>query len=233
MTQAVLLSLAFVYASSLNAVAQPDGLWLVTRVDVGSEVMTPVSKWFRLSNGQLASGNGWQQHTFGTYTWNRVTSELSLVSENEPSDGYGAFLVAQDGNSMIWTRKEDGDIVKVRLIAIVELPKSPADNVKGFWDLVEATRSGVDAIKDIDPDGRYYIFLRWDRVFVRRINAKEKAQGYWFMNGHRPELKLMRDQQETETWTAGFDGDNLILTGVSESVTGIVLTFARSSAFQN
>ena len=136
---------------------------------------------------------------------------------------------------MTWTRKEDGDEVKVHLTAITELPKNTADEAKGFWDLVGATRSGADVIREVDPEEKQYIFLRWDRVFVRRLSSKEKIQGYWFMNGHRPELKLIgeQNQQENETWKVSFDKGNLILTGVSENVKGTVLTFTRKATYEN
>ena len=66
MKQIHFLSLVFISTLCTEAVAQPDGMWLVTRVDVGTEIMTPVARWFRLAKGHHVSGNGWQQHTFGT-----------------------------------------------------------------------------------------------------------------------------------------------------------------------
>src|SRR5678809_148706 len=102
--------LVFAYAEG-----QIDGLWVVTRVEVGTKEMTPVAKWFRFSGGNVLSGNGWQQHTFGNYQWNKKTSELTLEAKNEPSDGYGAFRVTRKDGFMMWTREEDGETVKVFL----------------------------------------------------------------------------------------------------------------------
>jgi hypothetical protein len=218
---------------SSSAFAQVDGLWLVTSVEVGSEVKTPVAKWFRLNNGKSLEGNGWQQHTIGSYKWNKKTSELSFKSDNEPSEGFGAFTVSRTGNNMRWTRMEEGETVSVSLKAITELPQSTADQVKGLWDLASATRSGADVTSEVDPEGRQYIFIRWDRMFVRRFGASERVQGYWFVNAHYPALSFIGTKGDIipETWTVSFEEGNMVLTGQSENVKGQVLTFSRLSEF--
>jgi hypothetical protein len=218
---------------SCSAFAQVDGFWLVTSVKVGSDVKTPVAKWFRLNNGKSVEGNGWQQHTTGSYAWSKKSSELFFESDNEPSEGLGAFTVSRTGNEMKWTRKEDGETVTVSLKAIKELPQSTADKVKGLWDLVSATRLGADVTSEIDPEGRQYIFIRWDRMFVRRLSASERVQGYWFMNAHYPVLSFIRTRGDTspEAWTVSFEDGKMVLTGQSENVKDQVLAFSRLSEF--
>ena len=227
-TASTILAFAISYCSAL---AQVDGLWVVSKVEVSGQEKTPVAKWFRFFNGQLVSGNGWQQHTFGSYKLNGT--ELSLQSDNEPSDCYGSFMVTRDGRKMTWNRNEDGDEVKVYLETAETLPESTADKVKGLWDLFEARRSGAEITNQMDPDGNYYIFIRWDRVFVRQLRTKERVQGYWFMNGHRPELKFISgDNNEIrETWTVSFENETLMLTGLSENVKDLVMRFSRKATF--
>lgn len=229
------LCLVCVLMFCFEGIAQVDGLWLVKSVTVGTVEKTPIGKWFRLTNGKQLSGNGWQQHTFGSYRWNKTTSELSLQSENEPSDGFGAFTVTRKGNTMTWTRDEEGAMVKVNLETITELPQSPADQVKGLWDLVLATRGKLDVTREIDPDGNQFAFIRWDRVYVRQLSSKEQVRGYWFMNAHQPELKFISEdsKREQETWAVNFDEGNLVLSGVSENVKGSTLMFARMAQFMD
>jgi hypothetical protein len=220
-------------AGSGRVTAQIDGLWVVKSVLVGAEDKTPVARWFRLDKGKQFSGNGWQRHSVGSYVWNKKTSELSLKTENEPDEGFGAFKVVRKGTAMTWTRKEEGVTVKVELESATDLPQATADRVKGLWDLVAATRSGVNALKQTDPDGKHFLFVRWDRMFVKQLKSDEQVNGYWFMNAHRPELKLFSENNETdpETWTVSFEKDKLVLRGVSQSVQDLVLTYARIANF--
>jgi len=220
---------------SINSVAQVEGLWVVKSVMVGAEDKTPVARWFRLEHGRQVSGNGWQQHSLGSYKWNKKTSEVSLETINEPRDEFGAFKVLRKGNAMTWTRKEEGLVVKVELETATELPQSTADQVKGLWDLVSATRSGADVLKQTDPDGNQFVFIRWDRMYVKHLSSNEQVRGYWFMNAHRPELKFFSqdNEQDSETWMVSFELDKLVLTGTSESVKDTVLTYSRMAEFPN
>jgi len=224
-----------IMVASGQAVAQVDGLWVVKSVLVGAEDKTPVARWFRFENGKQYSGNGWQRHSAGTYTLNKKTSELTMKTENEPDDGFGAFKVVRKGTEMTWTRKEEGVLVKVQLELAADLPRSITDQVKGLWDLVSATRSGADITRQTDPDRIQFLFIRWDRIYVKQLKQDEQVQGYWFMNAHRPELKLFsqNNEQDSETWDVSFDGDKLVLTGVSESVKDVVLVYSRMTDFPN
>ena len=218
---------------SFTASAQVDGLWAVKSVMVGAEDKTPVARWFRLEHGTQVSGNGWQQHSIGTYTWNKKTSELSFETVNEPRDEFGAFKLVRKGNTMTWTRKEEGVVVKVELELATTLPQSTADQIKGLWDLVAVTRSGADVLKQADPEGNQFIFIRWDRMYVKQLKADEQVRGYWFINAHRPELKFFSqgNEQDSETWTVSFDQNKLVLTGTSESVKDLVLVYSRMADF--
>jgi hypothetical protein len=228
-----LVSVLSFLAASFATSAQVDGLWAVKSVMVGAEDKTPVARWFRLEHGTQVSGNGWQQHSVGTYSWNKKTSEVSFETVNEPRDDFGAFKVVRKGNAMTWTRKEEGILVKVELALTSTLPQSIADQVKGLWDLVSASRSGKDVLRQTDPDGKQFIFIRWDRMYVKQLNSNEQVRGYWFMNAHQPELKLFSqgNEQDSETWMVSFDQDKLVLSGTSESVRDLVLVYARLADF--
>jgi hypothetical protein len=222
-------------AISIVTNAQVDGLWAVKSVMVGAENKTPVARWFRLEHGTHVSGNGWQQHSTGSYIWNKKTSELSFETVNEPRDEFGAFKVERKGNAMTWTRKEEGILVKVELEVTNALPQSTADQIKGLWDLVAATRSGTDVLKQTDPDGNHFIFIRWDRMYVKQLKSDEQIRGYWFVNAHQPELKFfsLDNEQDSETWMVSFDTEKLVLTGTSESVKDLVLMYSRMTDFPN
>jgi hypothetical protein len=60
-----------------------------------------------------------------------------------------------------------------------------------LWDLSEVTKNGKVETSVSDPDNKYYIFIRWDRVYVKRNVEGQKTGGYWHINAHRPELTLL------------------------------------------
>ena len=189
MTISKLIGIISFACVSFTASAQVDGLWAVKSVMVGAEDKTPVARWFRLEHGTQVSGNGWQQHSIGTYTWNKKTSELSFETVNEPRDEFGAFKLVRKGNTMTWTRKEEGVVVKVELELATTLPQSTADQIKGLWDLVAATRSGADVLKQADPEGNQFIFIRWDRMYVKQLKADAEFNESAKSNAEKTENK--------------------------------------------
>jgi hypothetical protein len=210
-----------------------DGFWLVTKVTVGGKELTPVARWFRLSDGKQVSGNGWTQHSVGTYQYDKKNSEVVFVTANEPADEFGAFKVVRTGPLMTWSRKEEGEDVVVELKPITELPKGPWDEAKGVWVLESAVERDINITKQYDPDHKHFLFIRWDRQYVRQINAHERVSGYWFFDAHRPEITFISEdrQQLDEKWTVAIEGQRLTLKGSSENVMDLVLTYQRAKDF--
>ncbi len=147
------------------------GLWMVDKVEVGDETMTPVSRWMRFSeNNKHEAGNGWLKHSEGTYAFDKKKNTLSVETKNQPTDPYGPFSVDFEKDKMFWSRVEDGANVKVVLIQIEEIPSSPANEMLGEW------RISAD---DDDPvyGGAETLFLRWDNIFVLTTSNGEKKNG--------------------------------------------------------
>ena len=224
-----------------------EGFWLVTKVTVGARELTPVGRWFKLSaDGKQVSGNGWLQHSFGTYKFDKKKSELIFNTANEPEDEFGAFKVVREkvptskpqaagllSPVMTWSRKEEGEMVFVELKAINELPMAPPDQAKGLWVLTAAANRELDVTKTYDPDHKHFLFIRWDHQYVRQINAHERISGYWFFDEFRPSLKLISEnrEQQDETWNVTIDGNKLTLKGSSENVKEMTLTYLRATEF--
>ncbi len=56
-----------------------EGLWIVTSVMVGKEKMTPNARWARFnSDFSQESGNGRFQHSYGTWSLNSKSKELTI-----------------------------------------------------------------------------------------------------------------------------------------------------------
>lgn len=210
-----------------------DGFWIVTKVTVGGKEMTPVARWFKLAVGKQTSGNGWVQHSYGTYKYDKKNSEVSFITANEPADEFGPFKVVRKGPLMTWSRKEEGEDVVVELKTITDLPMGPWDQAKGVWVLESAVERDLNITKQFDPDHKHFLFIRWDRQYVKQINAHERISGYWFFEAHRPEITFISEDREQldEKWNVAIEGQKLILKGSSENVKDMVLTYQRANDF--
>lgn len=210
-----------------------DGFWLVSKVTVGGRELTPVGRWFKLDKGKQVSGNGWLQHSFGTYKFDKKKSELLFQTTNEPEDEFGAFKVIRTGPLMTWSRKEENELVVVELKPITELPMSAADEVKGLWVLNSAFDRDLEVTKTFDPDHKHFLFIRWDRQYVKQINAHERISGYWFFDALRPEITFISEhrEQEDEKWNVTIEGTKMTLKGSSENVKEMTLVYSRATEF--
>ena len=154
------------------------GLWEVVEVTVAGKVTTPVAKWTKLNeDGSYQSGNGWLQNSSGKWALDSKDNTFALVELHGLRDKYGAFKISIDNNQMTWERMEDSDQVVVKLKRIFALPQSTADRVVGLWDLHQVTRDGRPEKPAYDPQDKYYIHVRWDRMYVERSKDGSKAYG--------------------------------------------------------
>jgi hypothetical protein len=217
--------------------AQVDGLWGVTKVTVGNQVLTPVAKWIKFDHEKQSSGNGWLQHTTGTYTYNRKNSTLEIKDYNEPSDEFGPFTITIPGpDDMRWTRMEEGENVIVELKRIEAISMSPSDEIHGLWGLEKALKADVDITAQYDPQKKYSMFIQWTHNYVINTGA-EKITGLWYVNAHRPELRFLRmgHEQELDKWEISIpwppEGKTLVLKGMSDQNKEIVLLFKPLTQF--
>lgn len=215
----IVASLLFFLSSKMEA--QPVvGFWEIKEVKVGEEVMTPVAKWTRIeAGGAYQSGNGWLQNSEGNWTYDEKQKTFLPKETNGLADPFGAFQVRMNDGEMIWEREEEGMTVTIIFKPISDLPKAPADRLTGLWELQEVTRDGKVVTTAFDPDNRHYIFFRWDRIYVARPPAGERATGYWHINGHRPEITLLphREGAAPESWRIEATDTELTMSGLSDS----------------
>ena len=186
MKKLIVLASIFYAFSSLAQEAMLEGLWHVTSVSVGDQEMTPNAKWTRFNaDGTQQSGNGWRQHSVGTWTFDNSSMELTIVTENGVADPFGPFNVdLLSKTQMEWIRQEEGSVVRVSLERVSQLPLTYGDQVLGLWELKEAV--GDEALFANST----YLFVRWDGKFV--IGTKEgKRYGVYNVHGHKAEIELI------------------------------------------
>jgi len=231
------LTVLILILSFFNSQAQSEqlyGLWLVEEVYVGDEIMTPVSKWFRINpDGTYQSGNGWLQSASGNWIHDAASNSFTAHDSLDVKDNFGAFSLTFDDDKMNWQREEEGIEVTVKLTLIENLPLSPADYLEGVWKLKEISLNEESILSEFDPERNHQLFIRWDRLYVNYTPENEKYFGYWFIHAHRPELRLIpqSDMDKMEKWEVQVDEKELQLIGISKSNKGVLRQYERGSSF--
>lgn len=166
------------------------GLWLITEVKVGNKKMTPDAKWSRFNeDGTQESGNGWFQHSYGSWELDEASKELSIITENGLDDPFGAFNVEEMGaEDMVWSRVEEGEDVRVVLERIERLPSTNRDRLIGLWEAIDFT--GRDSLFGEEASKKDYLFIRWDGKFVVESGIG-KTYGVYNVHAHKPEIELI------------------------------------------
>lgn len=210
------------------------GFWGVEKVTVGDRIVTPVAKWFQLDADQsYQSGNGWLQNDQGKWVFDLNSKSLSLHSQLGLEDEFEPFKVYVSGSEMILERKEEGMDVKVILKRIKAKPISTSDLLHGLWDLEKVEQDGKDISSAFDPEGKYYLFIRWDRIYSNRNAAAERKSGFWHIDAHKPELTLLPHESEAQamTWKVEVTEAQLRLSGISRENEGKEMFFRRLHQF--
>ena len=177
------------------------GLWLIEKVEVGTEQMTPDAKWIRLKkDSKQLSGNGWRQHTIGTWSLDSSKESISLVSMNGLKDPYGPFKVENISSShMKWQRTEEEQIVTVHLKRIDDLPISNADKILGSWQAQSENNH---------PN----LYFRPDQIVLSINQMGDRKFGTYKMHAHRNEVQIIfyGEKCEIENWNIDFTSSDQI-----------------------
>lgn len=206
-----------------------EGLWVVQEVKVGNRELTPDARWTRFnSDFTQESGNGWYQHSQGTWDLNAETGKLSIANTNGIIDENEPFSVRFEDSKMYWTRLEEGAQVQVMLEKAEKLPSTNGDKVMGLWQLNESIGEGQYFKKTGISD---YLLLRWDRKFVIRSDGK-KIYGVFNVNGHKPEIELIPygEGLERDFWSIEF-GQSAISLKLRNAKEEVTRKFVRIDQF--
>ncbi|MFK7904384.1 MAG: hypothetical protein AB8B69_04625 [Chitinophagales bacterium] len=208
----LLVMFVFISCEDKPAIEGIEGLWIVKSVIVGEEEKTPNARWTRF-NPDLTqeSGNGWLQHSFGTWKLNPKTNELFMVNSNGLDDDE-PFVATINQNQMTWNRIEEGQNVTVSLVRASRLPSTFGDELIGLWKLEEAIGNGKYFEENNNTESGEYIFFRWDKKFS--IGSKKgRVSGVYNVHGHKPEVELIPYGEEVKRdfWKIQFDENDITL----------------------
>jgi len=208
-----MLFFTFLILTACHTQPSIEGLWIVKQVNVGNQQMTPYARWMRFNaDSTQQSGNGWYQHSYGTYKMDNETGELSVTDLNGTKDPYDPFKVKIENNMMTWFRLEDGEEINVTLEKATQLPASFGDKIIGLWKLEEAVGNGKYFSPTQNTDTSAYLFFRWDRRFVLNSD-KGRINGVYNVNGHKPEVELIPYGEDVtrDFWQIDFEENAITL----------------------
>jgi len=80
------------------------------------------------------------QNSEGNWTLDKQLNQFLPIGNNGIVDDFGPFGVEIVKDHMTWTRIGEGDEVVVQLERAEKIPKGPADNIQGLWDLKSPIR---------------------------------------------------------------------------------------------
>ncbi len=227
----LLTLLAIVVVYGCESQSGIEGLWVVKTVKAGDEEMTPNARWTRFNaDATQQSGNGWFQHSYGTWNLDKTTHQLTIINTNGIKD-HNPFTIHIDGHTMYWNRQEDGQHIKVVLERSETLPQTYGDQLLGLWKLEDMTGNGPYFTPETESSSTNFLFLRWDKRFV--INsAQGRINGVYNANAHRPEVELIPygDTIKRNFWKLNIQENSLILT-LLNSDSLVTRKFIRSDQF--
>ena len=172
------------------------GLWQIEKVSIEKEELTPVAKWTKLNkDNSQESGNGWMQHSVGTWIYDQSRREISITNTNGIKDEYGGFHLEFDQENMIWKRKEEGQNVQVVLKKINKIPRSQSNQLLGIWKLITKEENKLE-------DSKTYLHFRWDQILINKAKENIRKVGMYKTHGHKNELQVIyyEDPLRQEIW---------------------------------
>ncbi len=197
-----------------------EGLWLVESVELDHHFETPISRWMKFnSDGTQTSGNGWLQHSEGSWT---IENNLIVVKNtNGIEDDSQPFKVSFEKEQMIWQRTEQDGEVTVRLKRIKKLPTSEGNKLFGLWKLTRSTNDGNDITVMSNPSSKAMLHLRWDNTYVQHYMPKGKSYGVYKIHGHKPEIQLVNYGNESKFsfWSFTISDKKLTLISTDKTAT--------------
>ncbi len=207
-----------------------EGLWQVKSVTVGEENMTPNARWMRFnSDFTQESGNGWLQHSIGTWRLDPNNHELTIINTNGIDDSSGPFSATISENEMTWKRIEEGQPIEVKLEKTSQLPTTFGNQLLGLWGAEQSNGNGSFFTEKVQSSD--YLFFQWDNRFTLE-SEKGRIKGIYHVNGHRPEVELIpyNTEYHRESWKIDFKENRITLSSLNTDST-LIRIFKRIHEF--
>jgi len=215
----LLILVTFLLTSCKNEQTQKEnailGLWVVKKVKMGDQEMTPIARWMKFNaDSTQTSGNGWLQHSVGSWYYKIDSKLLKVENFNGVVDEFNdPFKVNFSNKNMIWKRKEGDFDVTITLEKINEIPTSEANKLYGLWKLDTIFENGKEISDSLNPSKKAMLFLRWDNTYELRNYPRGELYGIFKTHAHRHQIDMVSYSKipKFQFYEFKFDGNNLLL----------------------
>lgn len=214
----LLITFGFLTILSCEKIGNPNnenqinGLWRVKMVKMDTQEMTPFARWMQFnSDSTQTSGNGWLQHSVGTWSLNS-RNELSVINTNGLIDDAEPFKVDVDKNRMTWQRNEHGSLITLVLERTNKLPTAEANKLFGLWKFDAITMNEKEVSDSLNLSKKAMLFLRWDHTYELHNYPKGTKYGMYKTHGHRNQIDmaLYTRKPSFEFYNFNLKGDTLV-----------------------
>lgn len=235
----LLIVLVLTTLISCNKQQKPDdpnlisGLWLVKKVTIANEEMvTPALNWMQFNaDSTHAFGNGWLQHSVGTWSFNKNAKVLTIKNDIGFSDYTNPMKVELNKNNMICKLKVDDMEITVILERIYKLPTSEANRLYGLWKFDTIIMNKKEVSDSLNPNKKAMLFLRWDNNFELRNYPKGEKYGIFKTQAFRQQLEMVsysKSLPKFQFYDFTTENDTLVLKSKDEKT---VLKLSRIDQF--
>ena len=192
-----------------------NGLWVVKKVKMGNQEMTPIARWMKFNaDSTQTSGNGWLQHSVGSWSYKIDSKLLKVENFNGVVDDFNdPFKVDFSDKNMIWKRKEGDFDVTITLEKINKIPTSEANKLYGLWKFESIFENGKEISVSLNPSKKAMLFLRWDNTYELRNYPVGELYGIFKTHAHRLQIDMVSYSKipKYQFYEFKLEGNNLLL----------------------
>jgi hypothetical protein len=194
-----------------------DGLWIVKALKINNEDFTINKKWLRFgADSTQTSGNGWQQHTVGSWSYQKDSNMLTIKNDNNFNDFLeykNPFKVTIDENSMTLQGIDRGKDVTIVLERSTKLPTTEANKLVGLWKFNAIFVDDKEVSDSLNPTKKGMIYLGWENDYILYNYPEGEKYGIFKTHSMRNQIDLINSSRTPayQYYKFSLEDDQLVL----------------------
>tara|TARA_R110001606_G_scaffold151587_3_gene292151 strand:- start:3983 stop:4720 length:738 start_codon:yes stop_codon:yes gene_type:complete len=194
-----------------------DGLWIVKILKLDGKDFTINEKWFRFeADSTQTSGNGWQQHTTGSWSYQKESNRITIKNDNNFNDFLeykNPFNVTFDKNSMTLQGTDRGKDVTIVLERATKLPTTEANKLLGLWKFDSIFVDDKEVSDSLNPTKKGMIYLGFENNYTLYNYPEGEKYGIFKTHSMRNQIDLINSSRtpEYQYYKFRLENDNLTL----------------------
>lgn len=193
------------------------GLWIVKALKFTNEDLTINKKWFRFeADSTQTSGNGWQQHTTGSWSYQKESNRITIKNDNNFNDFLeykNPFKVTFDKNRMTLQGTDRGEDVTIVLERATKLPTTEANKLLGLWKFDSIFVDDKEVSDSLNPTKKGMIYLGSENNYTLYNYPEGEKYGVFKTHSMRNQIDLINSSKTPayQYYKFSLEDDNLTL----------------------